>query len=47
MCRKALAFRRVNVKVSFPLETNINSEEQEKIEKNEPVNCKSVGVILI
>jgi len=46
MCKKALAFRRVNVKVSFPLETNTSSEEQ-KIEKNEPVNCKSVGVILI
>lgn len=43
MYKKALAFRKVNVQVSFPLETNISSEEQEQIEKNEAGYCKSVG----
>lgn len=43
MYKKALAFRKVNVQVSFPLEVNTNSEEQEKIGKNEPGYCKSVG----
>ena len=43
MYKKALTFRKVNVQVSFPLEANINSEEQEKIEKNEPCYCKSTG----
>lgn len=47
MYKKALAFRKVNVQVSFPLETNINLEKQEKIEKNEPGYCKSVGVIVM